>query len=174
MTNEQTVERLSQETIQTEYGEFDLYKYREIGNPDIHLALVKGEPKQGITTVRVHGFNPVRDLLNLNKADGSAAWNLDLAMKTIAASERGVLVWIGQDHLEDLGHALDQLNQPKPLKSNAALSHQYQTIGVGAQILRDLGVEKMKLLSSPLRFNALSGFHLEVVEYITADQITAK
>lgn len=174
MTNEQTVERLSQETIQTEYGEFDLYKYREIGNPDIHLALVKGEPKQGITTVRVHGFNPVRDLLKLNKADGSAAWNLDLAMKTIAASERGVLVWIGQDHLEDLGHALDQLNQPKPLKSNAALSHQYQTIGVGAQILRDLGVEKMKLLSSPLRFNALSGFHLEVVEYITADQITAK
>ncbi|MEC8056678.1 MAG: bifunctional 3,4-dihydroxy-2-butanone-4-phosphate synthase/GTP cyclohydrolase II, partial [Pseudomonadota bacterium] len=51
-----------------------------------------------------------------------------------------------------------------------ALSHQYQTIGVGAQILRDLGVEKMKLLSSPLRFNALSGFNLEVVEYISADQ----
>jgi 3,4-dihydroxy 2-butanone 4-phosphate synthase/GTP cyclohydrolase II len=65
------------------------------------------------------------------------------------------------------------LNQPKPLKSNAALSHQYQTIGVGAQILRDLGVEN-EVLSSPLRFNALSGFHLEVVEYITADQITAK
>ena len=162
MTNEQTVERLSQETIDTEYGTFELYKYREIGNPDIHLALVKGEPKQGVTTVRVHGFNPVRDLLKLNKADGSAAWNLDLAMKTIAASDRGVLVWIGQDHLEDLGHAIHHLNQPKPLKSNAALSQQYQTIGVGAQILRDLGVEKMKLLSSPLRFNALSGFHLEV------------
>jgi 3,4-dihydroxy 2-butanone 4-phosphate synthase / GTP cyclohydrolase II len=43
---------------------------------------------------------------------------------------------------------------------------------VGAQILRDLGVEKMKLLSSPLRFNALSGFNLEVVEYITAHQTT--
>ena len=74
-----------------------------------------------MTTVRVHGFNPVRDLLKLNKADGSAAWNLDLAMKTIAASDRGVLVWIGQDHLEDLGHAIHHLNQPKPLKSNAAL-----------------------------------------------------
>ena len=58
MTNEQTVERLSQETIDTEYGTFELYKYREIGNPDIHLALVKGEPKEGVTTVRVHGFNP--------------------------------------------------------------------------------------------------------------------
>ena len=174
MTNEQTVERLSQETIDTEYGAFELYKYREIGNPDIHLALVKGEPKQGVTTVRVHGFNPVRDLLKLNKADGSIAWSLDLALRTISESDRGVLVWIGQDHLEDLGHAIHHLNQPKPLKSNAALSQQYQTIGVGAQILRDLGVEKMKLLSSPLRFNALSGFNLEVVEYITADQVTAK
>ena len=52
----------TQETIDTEYGTFELYKYREIGNPDIHLALVKAEPKQGVTTVRVHGFNPVRDL----------------------------------------------------------------------------------------------------------------
>lgn len=46
MTNEQTVERLDQRTIQTEYGSFELYRYREIGNPDIHLALVKGEPKR--------------------------------------------------------------------------------------------------------------------------------
>ena len=45
-------------TIQTEYGSFELYRYREIGNPDIHLALVKGEPKEGVTTVRVHGFSP--------------------------------------------------------------------------------------------------------------------
>jgi 3,4-dihydroxy 2-butanone 4-phosphate synthase/GTP cyclohydrolase II len=170
MTNEQTVERLDQQSIDTEYGTFDLYRYREIGNPDIHLALVKGEPKQGVTTVRVHGFNPARDLLKLNKKDGEPAWNLDKALKTIAHSDRGVLVWIGQRHLSDLGPALEALGKPKPTKSNAALSQQYQTIGVGAQILRDLGVEKMKLLSSPLRFNALSGFNLEVVEYITAEQ----
>jgi len=175
MTNEQTVERLDQQSIDTEYGTFDLYRYREIGNPDIHLALlVKGEPKQGVTTVRVHGFNPVRDLLKLNKKDGEPAWNLDKALKTIADSDRGVLVWIGQRHLSDLGPALAELGKPKPTKSNAALSQQYQTIGVGAQILRDLGVEKMKLLSSPLRFNALSGFNLEVVEYITADQKTGQ
>lgn len=52
MTNEQTVERLDQQSIDTEYGTFDLYRYRELGNPDIHLALVKGEPKEGVTTVR--------------------------------------------------------------------------------------------------------------------------
>ncbi|AUX85708.1 bifunctional 3,4-dihydroxy-2-butanone-4-phosphate synthase/GTP cyclohydrolase II [Acinetobacter tandoii] len=174
MTNEQTVERLGQESIDTEYGTFELFRYREIGNPDIHLALVKGEPKDGITTVRVHGFNPTRDLLKLNKQDGEPAWNLDRALKEIAQSDRGVLVWIGQRHLQDLGPALDSLTAPKKTKSSAALSQQYQTIGVGAQILRDLGVEKMKLLSSPLRFNALSGFNLEVVEYVTAQQTLTK
>ena len=174
MTNEQTVERLDQQQIETDYGTFDLYRYREIGNPDIHLALVKGQPTEGVTTVRVHGFNPVRDLLKLNKEDGEPAWNLDRALKTIADSDRGILVWIGQRHLQDLGPALDTLKAPKNSKSNAALSHQYQTIGVGAQILRDLGVEKMRLLSSPLRFNALSGFNLEVVEYVTADQASTR
>ena len=172
MTNEQTVERIDQQTLDTEYGTFDLYRYRELGNPDIHLALVKGQPAEVVTTVRVHGFSPVRDLLKLNKQGGEPAWNLDRALKEIANSDRGVLVWIGQRHLQDLGPALSNLTAPKPSKSNAALSQQYQTIGVGAQILRDLGVEKMKLLSSPLRFNALSGFNLEVVEYITAHQTT--
>lgn len=81
------------------------------------MALVKGEPKEGVTTVRVHGFSPIRDLLKLNKADGEPAWNLDRALQTIAASDRGVLVWIGQDHLQDLGPALDDLNKPKPVKS---------------------------------------------------------
>ncbi len=169
MTNEQTVERIDQQRIDTEYGEFDLFRYREMGSPDVHLAIVKGEPAQGVTTVRVHGFNPVRDLLKLNKSDSESYWNFDKALKAIAQSERGVLVWIGQQHLTDLGASLADLNLPKPAKSSAALSQQYQTIGVGAQILRDLGVEKMKLLSSPLRFNAISGFNLEVVEYVTAE-----
>ncbi|MGN5533885.1 bifunctional 3,4-dihydroxy-2-butanone-4-phosphate synthase/GTP cyclohydrolase II [Acinetobacter sp. Lyrl_1] len=174
MTNEQTVERIDQQKIDTEYGSFDLYRYRETGNPDIHLALVKGEPRDGVTTVRVHGFNPTRDLLKLNKAESEPAWNLDRALQQISQSDRGVLVWIGQPHLQDLGPAFEQQHTPKNVKSNATLSQQYQTIGVGAQILRDLGVEKMRLLSSPLRFNAISGFNLEVVEYITANQILEK
>ncbi len=172
MTNEQTVERIDQQRINTAYGEFDLYRYREMGSPDIHLAIVKGEPGQGVTTVRVHGFNPVRDLLKLKKSEQDVAWNLDSALKTIAQSERGVLVWIAQNQLADLGVALSTEQQTKPVKSNAALSQQYQTIGVGAQILCDLGVSQMRLLSSPLRFNAISGFNLEVVEYVNAEQVT--
>ncbi|MDO4222656.1 MAG: bifunctional 3,4-dihydroxy-2-butanone-4-phosphate synthase/GTP cyclohydrolase II [Acinetobacter sp.] len=167
MTNEQTIERIDQQHIETEYGAFELYRYREFGNPDIHVALVKGNPNEGVSTVRVHGFNATRDLLKLHK-DGESAWNIDRALKAIAQSERGVFVWIGQGQLQDLGDALSQLQQTQPKKSNAALSQQYQTIGVGAQILRDVGVQKMRLLSSPLRFNALSGFNLEVVDYVAS------
>lgn len=167
MTNEQTIERIDQQTIDTAYGSFELYRYREFGNPDIHVALVKGNPSEGISTVRVHGFKATRDLLKIRK-DDQPSWDIDRALQTIANCERGVFVWIGQGQLQDLGTALEQLNQPHQRKSNAALSQQYQTIGVGAQILRDVGVEKMRLLSSPLRFNALSGFKLEVVEYISA------
>ena len=170
MTNEQTIERDEVSTIQTEYGEFKLHRYHEVGNPAVHLALIKGNPADGVTTVRVHGFNPTRDLLKLNKEDGSTAWNIDRALKEIAASDRGVLVWIGQNQLPDLGPALEQLGKPSQGKSSAALSQQYQTIGVGAQILRDVGVQQMRLLSSPLRFNALSGFNLEVVEYVESQQ----
>lgn len=54
MTNEQTVERLDQQTLDTEYGTFELFRYREIGNPDIHLAGKGG--RGGVTTVRVHGL----------------------------------------------------------------------------------------------------------------------
>lgn len=164
MTHEQTVERVEVSHIDTAYGRFDLYRYRELGNPAVHVALVKGNPSEGVTTVRVHGFQAARDLLKVSRS--GASWNIDAALREIARSERGVLVWIGQNQLTDLGQALQDDRQPRNSKSNAALSQQYQTIGVGAQILRDLGVADMRLLSSPLRFNALSGFHLQVVEYV--------
>lgn len=166
MTNEKTIEKLDEQNLETEYGSFQLHRYREIGQDDIHIALVKGNPNDGITTVRVHGFNPTRDLLKVQK-EGARSWTIDQALKTIAESERGVFVWIGQKNLVDLGQAFSTIKSNN-VKSNAALSQQYQTIGVGAQILKDLGVEKMRLLSSPLKFNGLSGFNLEVIEYVPA------
>ena len=81
-----------------------------------------------------------------------------------------MLVWIGQPVLEDLGTALANIAKQDGKPSSKALSQQYRTIGVGAQILRDVGVQQMRLLSSPLRFNALSGFDLEVVEYLAPER----
>ncbi|TEU25561.1 bifunctional 3,4-dihydroxy-2-butanone-4-phosphate synthase/GTP cyclohydrolase II [Alkanindiges illinoisensis] len=168
MTNEQTIECLDEQQLDTEYGQFRLRRYRELGSPDIHVALIKGNPAEGVSTVRVHGFNPVRDLLHVQQE--TSGWHLDSILKTIAASERGVLVWIGQPVLEDLGTALANIAKQDGKPSSKALSQQYRTIGVGAQILRDVGVQQMRLLSSPLRFNALSGFDLEVVEYLAPER----
>lgn len=168
MTNEQTIECLDEQQLDTEYGQFRLRRYRELGSPDIHVALIKGNPAEGVSTVRVHGFNPMRDLLHVQQE--TSGWHLDSILKTIAASERGVLVWIGQPVLEDLGTALANIAKQDGKPSSKALSQQYRTIGVGAQILRDVGVQQMRLLSSPLRFNALSGFDLEVVEYLAPER----
>jgi 3,4-dihydroxy 2-butanone 4-phosphate synthase/GTP cyclohydrolase II len=166
MLNEKTIELVEQQTLQTAHGQFELYRYSERGTPDTHLALVKGDPNTGVTTVRVHGFNPMRDLFGA-RYQGKPTWNIQSALETLSHSERGVLVWIGQSEPVNLGAALDQFNSTKPASNLGP--QQYRSIGTGAQILRELGVRQMRLLSSPLRFNALSGFDLEVVEYLSPE-----
>ena len=75
-----------------------------------------------------------------------------------------MFVWIGHQQAIDMGEALDNFVADKP---NSPLKHQpYRSIGVGSQILRYLGVRDMRLLSSPLKFNALSGFDLNLVETV--------
>ncbi len=168
MLNEQTVERISTQPFNTVHGTFTLHRYKEYGSTDTHIALVKGNPEQGVTTVRVHGLNPLRDLLQASSP--KPTWSIDAVLKTIAASERGALVWISQGETVDFGAALDALDQPTPASSSA----HYRSIGVGAQILRDLGVQQMRLLSSPLRFNGLSGFGLEIVDYVLPNSAAIK
>ncbi len=162
MLNEQTVERVSTQPFSTVHGEFTLHQYKENGSSDTHIALVKGDPKQGVTTVRVHGLNPLRDLLQAQNK-GKPAWSVDSALRAIAESDRGALVWISQGETVDFGTALDTLNQTT---TTVASSAHYRSIGIGAQILRDIGVKQMRLLSSPMRFNGLSGFELEIIDYV--------
>ena len=84
----------------------------------------------------------------------------------LGKEERGVFVWIGNDSPIDMGEALDNF-----INNTLATPSKYQpyrTVGVGAQILRHLGVRDMKLLSSPIKFNALSGFDLNVVETVVS------
>jgi 3,4-dihydroxy 2-butanone 4-phosphate synthase/GTP cyclohydrolase II len=164
MLNEKTIELVSSQEIDTVHGAFTLHRFSEFGTTDTHLALVKGKPSEGVTTVRVHGLNPLRDLFGA-AYQGKPTWNIHAVLETLQASERGVLVWISQGESLDLGQALDSFNSSKPAANLGA--QQYRSIGTGAQILRELGVRQMRLLSSPLRFNALSGFDLEVVEYVS-------
>ena len=130
-------------------------------------ALVKGDVSTGVSTVRVHGFHPLRDLFAAkNDTTGRSGWSVRSALQEISHSDSGVLVWIGNHQPIDLGAALDKAADNKSVST--ITEQPYRSIGVGAQILRHLGVRDMRLLSSPMKFYALSGFDLNVVDFVHA------
>ncbi|HET8731938.1 MAG TPA: bifunctional 3,4-dihydroxy-2-butanone-4-phosphate synthase/GTP cyclohydrolase II [Moraxellaceae bacterium] len=170
MVNEQTVHRIDVQTLPTEYGDFRLHLYRDAGGDDVHVALVKGHlDGKVVPTVRVHVVNPLRDLLHA-KYQGRLGWNLQKSLREIANAEAGVIVMLGQDYSSSsvVSH-IEEFFGTRPRSSEGSGSGMYRNIGTGSQILRDLGVTKMRLLSSPMKFNALSGFGLEIVEYVTTE-----
>ena len=169
MLNEQTVSRVEQRTLDTEYGCFDLTMYDDQITGCKHLALTKGYiSAETPVTVRVHAMEPFRDLLMAIPEDGKQSWSLQKAMAKIAEDKAGVVVLLDTGESHDFGQALERFMGGQN-RNNDGMSRAYQTIGTGSQILRDLGVGKMRLLSSPIKFAALSGFDLEVVEYLPCD-----
>jgi 3,4-dihydroxy 2-butanone 4-phosphate synthase/GTP cyclohydrolase II len=169
MVNEQSVKRINDNILPTEYGDFRLVSYQEQAGKDVHLALVKGDVSKGAPVVRVHALNPLRDLLHA-KYQGRLGWSMQKSLQEMARQESGVLVLLGQDYSSSdvLEHISGFFGQ-RPRTNAYDGAGMYRTIGVGSQILRDLGVSKMRLLSSPMRFNALSGFGLEIVEYVSSE-----
>lgn len=162
MTNEQTVELIDSQPFVSEFGQFTLHRFKEYGATAVHVALVKGDPKAGISTVRVHGLNPLKDLFAAKQSKHS--WDVRSALAQIAQSEQGVLVWIDNERAVDISGALDKLTTHNSVHETA---EPYRSIGVGAQILRLLGVRDMRLLSSNAKFN-ISGFDLNIVEMVGA------
>ncbi|MBB3189619.1 bifunctional 3,4-dihydroxy-2-butanone-4-phosphate synthase/GTP cyclohydrolase II [Halomonas cerina] len=174
--NEQTIEALESMPVQTAHGELTLHVFRDRIQGAHHLALVKGHPHPGaLTTVRVHLANAMRDLLALQQGD-DRHWSAQEAIAEVARAEHGVFVLLDdgrprQDYLDYLEVFLERRRPPRTSDSDGAGN--YLTIGTGSQILRHLGVGKMRLLSSPWKFSALSGFDLEVVERLEPDGQTA-
>ncbi|WP_435938849.1 bifunctional 3,4-dihydroxy-2-butanone-4-phosphate synthase/GTP cyclohydrolase II [Moraxella bovoculi] len=165
MTNEQTVELIDSREFDSEFGQFTLHRFQEYGASEIHIALTKGEPSEGVATVRVHSLNPLRDLLGASDSTtGKSGWDIRAALKEIGQSDRGVFVWIDNGAPVDLSGALDKC---KANNSIHEAQEPYRSIGVGAQILRLLDVRDMRLLSSPAKFN-VSGFDLNIVESVSA------
>ena len=172
--NEQTVEHVEATPVQTAFGELTLHVFRDSIQGAHHLALVKGHPgPETPTTVRVHLADAMRDLLCLHKGE-SPHWTSHQAIAEVARSERGVFVLLDdgrprQDLRDYLDTFLERRRAPRTSDSDGAGN--YLTIGTGSQILRHLGVGKMRLLSSPWKFSALSGFDLEVVERLGPEDI---
>ena len=165
--NEQTVEVVESLPVQTIHGELELHVFRDRIQSAHHLALVKGRPApETLTTVRVHLANVMRDLLSLQRGD-AAGWSASGALAEVARSEQGVFVLLDDGRpTQDLYDLLEVFLERRrvPRSSEVDGTGNYLTIGTGSQILRDLGVGRMRLLSSPWKYSALSGFDLEVVE----------
>jgi 3,4-dihydroxy 2-butanone 4-phosphate synthase / GTP cyclohydrolase II len=161
---ESLVERVAERPLQTVHGPFKLVAYRDKSSRDTHIALVLGEVTAGSETlVRVHEPLSVADLLD--SADRSHSWNLNDALRTIAAADNGVVVLLHRTESgTDLLQRLAMGAAPQPQKVDL------RTYGIGAQILRDLGVTRMKVLSTPRKMPSMAGFDLEVTGYLQPDE----
>ncbi|AQP99200.1 3,4-dihydroxy-2-butanone-4-phosphate synthase [Pseudoalteromonas aliena] len=166
--NETTIEQVAKCKLPTEHGEFDLVTYKDTIDGQLHYVLLKGEIKeQEPTLVRVHLQSTFNDIL-LSDRSADRSWGLSDAMAYIAKND-GVLVILGKqestDELEATVKAFaaaDAGENVTPRKFQGTS----RTVGVGSQILADLGIKQMRLMSRPKKYHALSGFHLEVIDYI--------
>ncbi len=156
---ESLIERAMERPVETAHGTFRLVAYREKISSDTHLALIKGGLRPGEETlVRVHEPFSVADAIDT--ASRSHSWNLNAALRTINDAGNGVIVLLhrtedGVDLLERLG------GEPQ-----APPKLDLRTYGIGAQILRDLGVTRMRLLAAPRRMPSMTGFDLEITGYL--------
>jgi 3,4-dihydroxy-2-butanone 4-phosphate synthase len=169
--HERSIERVATCQWTTDFATFQLVAYRDVFDEQQHLALVLGEVRPEVPTlVRVHLQNTLCDLLGSHRED--CGWPLRSALRRVAAEgagimvvlrhkedEQGIVRRIRNYHLEEQGQSYLRQEPVTDLRS----------YGVGAQILSDLGVRKMRVLSAPKKFHGLSGFGLEVTEYVTPD-----
>jgi 3,4-dihydroxy 2-butanone 4-phosphate synthase / GTP cyclohydrolase II len=175
LRNERSVERLSEQTVQTGFGEFRLYAYEDRVNQDVHLALARGRLDGPDTPlVRVHLPDTLRDLVGVQGPQ--RAWTLRAVMQRIAEAGNGVVVILRQQESSgDLAESVRALASAAQAATHAAERSAMseggegavlRTFGVGAQILKDLGVRRMRVLSAPKQMHGISAFDLEVEGYV--------
>lgn len=165
--HEKTIERVSESEFSTEFGDFHLITYMDRVKNDLHYALVRGEinPERPVP-VRVHIENPVFDLTG-NRMRSS--WPVRNVLERISREEAGVLVILcNQLEPETVLGQIRAVDNTEPVQTQSRVnSREFRTIGLGSQILSDVGVQKMIVMSSPKRYHAISGFGLEIVDYMT-------
>jgi 3,4-dihydroxy 2-butanone 4-phosphate synthase/GTP cyclohydrolase II len=179
LRNERSVERVTAQPVQTELGEFTLHAYEDRVSQDVHLALTRGTLRaEEPPLVRVHVVDPLRDLLGIRS--DPMAWTLRAAMERIARAGSGVIVILrDRESPGDLLESVRSLSAPAsrdnpsgpPVTTHSARrdGEVLRTFGVGAQILKDLGVRRMRVLSAPKQIHGISGFGLEIDSYVGED-----
>ncbi len=165
LKNERSVEKIYDEPVETEYGAFRLCCYEDHVNKNVHIALVKGDLNSKLPPlVRVHIHDTLRDMVGVRSE--KLGWPLRAAMRRVASESSGIIVILRpeesprefMDSVRDLGA------KPAAVRSPGATV--VRTYGIGAQILKDLGLSRMRVLSAPKQLQGLAAFDLEVTEYV--------
>ena len=165
--NEKSVERVAENSLETEHGSFRVVAYHDSIGDIVHLGLVMGDinPDEP-TLVRVHMQDTLGDLVDA--VTEGHHWTLRQSLARIAQEGRGVVVILRSNEPADA--LVDQLrayHAPVPEPKQTGKPDELRTFGVGAQIIADLGVQKMRVLSTPKIVHGIAGFGLEVVDYVS-------
>jgi 3,4-dihydroxy 2-butanone 4-phosphate synthase/GTP cyclohydrolase II len=168
LSHDRIVRRVARRSVTSAYGgAFELYVYETTVEPVEHLALVKGDlSAPGPVLVRVHAVNALADLLGI--AGGgmpSESSMIEQSMRLIAEEGRGVVVLIRDLRPKSVSEWIAQSVETQRPKSKSEHERRQVEIGIGSQILRDLGVSDMELLSNapPSRYVGLDAFGLRIV-----------
>ena len=170
--HEKTVERVDDCSLPTEFGDFRMYAYQDCVDNELHLALVYGKViSSQPVMVRVHMQNTLCDLFPTRHE--RCGWPLASAMKRIREEGSGVIVVLrNHDSSREIIQRMRDLRYTSQEEEGASchdsIKH-LRTYGIGAQILYDLGVRKMRVMSAPTSLHGISGFDLEVTEYVGRD-----
>ena len=166
--NESLVRKVSSRTLNTAFGEFQAHAFRDGPSGSLHLALVKGgwDADENVP-VRVHEPLSVLDALEVGRSMHS--WTLETSLRHIADHGKGVAV------LLNCGETADQLlaqfeGKARPAQAPERGRMDLRTYGVGAQILRECGVNRMQLLGTPRRMPSMAGYGLEVTGFISKNK----
>jgi 3,4-dihydroxy 2-butanone 4-phosphate synthase / GTP cyclohydrolase II len=157
LSKESTIECIADRAVETESGAFRMRWYVDRVYGRLHVALVCGEPGAAPPLVRVHLRDTARDLIGIRGEH--AGWTLGAALRRIAREPHGIVVVLRpEESPEDIigagAHEVD-----------AAAGAVLRTYGIGAQILRDLGVTRMRVLSAPRQLLGIAAFGLEIAGY---------
>jgi 3,4-dihydroxy 2-butanone 4-phosphate synthase/GTP cyclohydrolase II len=167
LKNERSVERIYEESVDTEYGAFNLCCYEDHVNKTVHIALVKGDLNSALPPlVRVHIKDTLRDVVGVKNE--KLGWPLRAAMHRVAKEESGVVVILRpEESPRDFMDSV-RLLDAKPTRQRVGATV-VRTYGIGAQILKDLGLKRMRVLSAPKQLQGLAAFDLEITSYVDGD-----
>jgi len=156
---EKLIQKISEQTIDTDYGEMQLLLYSDLLSKNSHLALVKGKINAGDEVlVRVHAPLSILDFIDKNTQH---SWPPLKALEEISKSPNGVIIFLNyQESQNKISDILETINIPTDNTNDL------RNYGIGSQILVDIGVKKMKLLASPRKMPSMIGYGLQVTEFI--------